>query len=310
MKILIIGGTGYVGTSLYLHLKSLGYSVDTLDIEWYGNLVNPKNIKKDFSDLSKDEVQSYDFVILLAGHSSVKMCENVPMSAFRNNVNNFVSLLEKISDNQTLIYASSSSVYGNYKNRLAKETDKDITPINSYDFSKYEIDFYAQYSEKKTIGLRFGSVSGASPNFRNDIMINSMVYNGLLNGKIYCFNPEVHRPILGLADLIRCVQAILSSKDPARSKIYNLTSFNSTSLEIAESVSNLLKCDLEVVNSLPENVTNVKLQTNAYDFCIDTSLFSQEFNFKFQETTESIVESIMKNFKNMNFLGRTDGKIY
>ena len=46
-RILIIGGCGYIGSQLFVYLKNKGYKVDTVDLEWYGNYVNPKNFKTD-----------------------------------------------------------------------------------------------------------------------------------------------------------------------------------------------------------------------------------------------------------------------
>ena len=44
-SVLLIGGCGYIGSRLYRHLKGKGFAVDTLDLEWRGNFVNPDNIK-------------------------------------------------------------------------------------------------------------------------------------------------------------------------------------------------------------------------------------------------------------------------
>ena len=141
------------------------------------------------------------------------MCENNMTSTMKNNVLNFVELLDKIDKNQTFIYASSSSVYGDTKENVVSETYVHFEPNNFYDLSKYEIDSYAALTDKKYFGLRFGTANGASPNFRNDIMINAMTFNGRKNDKVFCFNPEIHRPILGVKDLCRAIQIIIKKGD-------------------------------------------------------------------------------------------------
>jgi nucleoside-diphosphate-sugar epimerase len=308
-RVLIIGGCGYVGSELYNFLSS-EYCIDTVDLEWYGNFVNEDNIVQDYSSLTKSELEQYDHIILLAAHSSVKMCEDNMTSTLKNNVLNFVELLDKLSEKQTFIYASSSSVYGDTKERVVDETYVQFEPNNFYDLSKHEIDSYALLTDKKYFALRFGTVNGSSPNLRNDIMINAMTYNGKKNGKVFCFNPDIHRPILGIKDLCRAVKTIVDSGTSEDKGVYNLASFNSTAREISEKVAATMGIDLEIIDELPEVITNVKLQTKAYDFLIDSDKFKQAFNFEFVETVETIVSSIVENFDKINMGNRSDARLY
>ena len=89
-KILIIGGNGYIGSYLKYNLP---YLVSTIDIGWFNN---ETNVKIDYNSLDVSYLSDFDSIILLAGHSSVKMCEGDISSAFNNNVVNFIRLLEKI----------------------------------------------------------------------------------------------------------------------------------------------------------------------------------------------------------------------
>jgi len=308
-KVLIIGGCGYIGSALYNFLQA-DYVVDTVDLEWYGNFINKNNNMVDFNTLSKEEIQKYNAVILLAGHSSVKMCEDNMVSVLKNNVVNFVELINKINKKQIFIYASSSSVYGDTKQREVAEDFIQFTPNNCYDLSKYEIDAYAALMDKKYFALRLGTVNGPSPNLRSDIMINAMTFNALKNNKVFCFNPEIHRPILGINDLCRAMGALLKRGTYENRGVYNLASFNSTARSISQEVARCTEAELEIVESIPDVVTNVKLQTKAYDFLINTSKFEKEFGFKFKDTIENIVFTIMENFDTMNKGSRSDAKLY
>jgi nucleoside-diphosphate-sugar epimerase len=308
-KVLILGGCGYIGTHLGNFLQD-EFDVSSVDLEWYGNHGVDQNTLKDFNDLTTDEISAYDVVVLLAGHSSVKMCVDNMVPTAKNNVFNFVNLLDKIGDTQTFIYASSSSVYGDTKHNIVDESYIEFKPNNYYDLSKHEIDSYASLSSKKIFGLRFGTVNGASPNLRNDIMINAMTFNAIKNGKVFCFNPEVHRPILGIQDLCRAVKEIIVNGTQDNKGIYNLASFNSTAEKISKVVAECTGADLEIVDKLPETITNVKLQTKAYNFLIDSSKFEEVFNFEFNETVQSIVNSIVENFHSMNKGNRSDAKLY
>ena len=100
-KTLIIGSGVYIGSRLSKEIRA-----DGVDINWFKK--GSKDV--DFKDLTRDYYSQYDNIILLAGHSSVKMSEGGLNSCFNNNVRNFIDLREKL-DKQKLIYASSSSVY-------------------------------------------------------------------------------------------------------------------------------------------------------------------------------------------------------
>jgi nucleoside-diphosphate-sugar epimerase len=256
------------------------YQVETVDLEWFGNCVNPKNIKKDFRAL--DASMFGDVVILLAGHSSVAMCVENCESALRNNVNNFVSLAQKLTK-QKFIYASSSSVYSGTMNATEDE-NYFYQPGNCYDLSKYLIDLFVKSTKLDWYGLRFGTVNGNSENLRSDLMINKMVMSARENKKIHVISPELSRPILGMHDLCRAVKRIINSE--SKPGIYNICSFNSTVMEIAKGISEIMDVPVEVGHG-----------ESSYNFSISNEKFVKEFNFTFVDNLKSIADSLISDNK-------------
>ena len=67
MKILITGGCGYKGSILIPLLLSKGYEIINVDLQWFGNYLNPHpnlvNIKKDIRDI--DEIISSDIYTII-----------------------------------------------------------------------------------------------------------------------------------------------------------------------------------------------------------------------------------------------------
>ena len=270
-KILLIGGNGYIGSFLHLILKDR-FDVKVVDINWFNDNVNDF----DFKNLDSEYIKDFDSVVLLAGHSSVKMCDVDMMSSFNNNVDNFIKLVSKLNKNQKFIYASSSSVYGHTGNSIVDETYKVFEPNNYYDLSKQVIDMYATKNDINYYGLRFGTVNGWSPRLRTDIMINSMVNSAKSDGHIKLYIKDIMRPILGIKDLCRAIEVIIDCDDDKRG-IYNLASFNNTSESIANGVSSIMNMPIVEYNvSDLEKITNVKLQTTAYNFAIDSSKFEDD----------------------------------
>ena len=184
-KILIIGGCGYLGTSLYVYLKSIGYEVDTVDIELYGHPSNSKNIKKNYKLLTKSFLDKYGSIVLLAGHSTLGSCENDPADAFENNIKNFIDLLKKLK-NQKFIYASTYRVYGNSNKKVSENSNLAFSNYY-YDLMKIAIDNFAQISNKNYYSLRMATVNGFSPNLRTNQVINSLLLSAKKNNKIVAY---------------------------------------------------------------------------------------------------------------------------
>jgi nucleoside-diphosphate-sugar epimerase len=304
-KILLLGSTGYIGTRLYNELSQ--YDVTCVDLCWYDTPLHDC-IKKDYNDLDESFIQEHDVVILLAGHSSVKMSEGEFTNCFTNNVTNFINLLSKIK-HQKFIYASSSSVYGSVGGKTVSEKYYGFKPYNQYDISKHTIDLYAEKSEVEYYGLRFGTVCGYSPIMRNDIMINAMTSNALENGEIKLYIKDIMRPILGINDLCRSIVSIIDCEEDNRG-LYNLASFNKTAEQIAYEVSDVINIPVKEYDADPTQVSNTKAQTKCYNFSISTRKFERKFKFKFLETVESITKSIVENYSNIIQTNRSEKQNY
>jgi nucleoside-diphosphate-sugar epimerase len=231
------------------------------------------------------------------------MCEGNIQSAYKNNITNFVNLFSKLKPHQKIIYASSSSVYGDVGEKVVNETYNNFVAHNHYDITKHVIDLYSQKFDVKYYGLRFGTVNGYSPVVRKDIMINSMVYNAINDGEIKLYIKDIIRPILGINDLSKAIKCIIESDKDNRG-IYNLASFNETAENIAYGVSRVVNIPVNEYETDPTNISNIKLQTKNYNFSIDSSKFIKTFNFEFKETTESITESLVSQFKDIIFVSR------
>lgn len=287
MRILIIGGCGYIGSALFTFLKKRKYKVDTVDLEWFGNYVNPKNIKKDYSLLPKSFFKKYSVVILLAGHSNYYMCERDVLGSFKNNVVNFVELLQKLSS-QKFIYASTSTLYEYSKEKIATEDSNYFKPLSHYDLTKKIIDDYASLSGKNYYSLRLGTVSGFSPNLRVDLMINKMYQSAIKRKEIKIHNPKNKRSVLGIIDFCRAVETILKKKSIPG--IYNLGSFSYSIEHMAKYIAKKIPgVKIKIDSSIP-----------AYEsFSLNTNKFEKKFNFKFHDTIDSIVDSLKDNFSSV-----------
>lgn len=281
-KVLLLGGNGYIGSRFYVDHKSK-YNIDSIDLCLFG---------KDLSyslpfNYNTVDISDYDCIICLAGHSSVQMCEYSPERSWVNNVDYFKSLCERLTHDQTLIYASSASVYGNIDYVADEETPINFNTINHYDLQKTVIDLIANRFinvGKSIIGLRFGTVNGLSPNIRSDLMLNSMVKSALETKTINAKNLHIKRAILGVNDLSNALSHLLDNH--ISSGQYNLCSFNSTVGELATAVANITNSEL-IIN--PDDA-------KAYDFALNTDKFIRHTEFKFKDTVESLINQLYNGY--------------
>jgi len=279
MNVLVIGGTGYIGSAIYRHLTAAGITVDTVDQELRGNRINGRNVRCDFQHLTASYLADYPTIVLLAGHSNVRQAVTDPYGAFDNNLVSFKNLLSKLRD-QRLIYASSSSIYTGVGGQVVDESWKTFNFMNMYDFSKYACDAVSSLLYRNFFALRFGTVNGPSENLRLDLMINRMVWSGLTRGKVQMSNPLVRRPILGITDLCRTVQAIATGPDLPG--IYNVASFNTTVEQAAHAVAAAIGCPIE---HLPDTPT--------YDFTMQVKKLTDVFGVEPMQTLESLIQDLM-----------------
>ena len=284
-KVLILGGNGYIGSRLRQVLR-LKHFVKSNDIGWFD--YDETSDSRDYHKLTREELAEFEVVVVLAGHSSVPSCNGALPGPWLNNVTNFTNLLDKLTVNQLVIYASSASVYGNSApGEQHKETNKIFVPVNNYDVTKYALDQQATIANlvgKRVIGLRFGTVNGWAPNLRVDVMINSMYHSVQMGTGIQVMNKQISRAMLGIEDLCRAVNRCIEQPVPG---IYNLASFNATVGNIAEAVSAKLGVD----------IVDRGATANAYDFAIDTTLFEQTFDFTFTATPATIVDSLIESYE-------------
>jgi nucleoside-diphosphate-sugar epimerase len=279
MKILLIGSEGYIGNVLATELIKK-HELATCDLQKSANEKVLQHYLCDFSKLTSRELEQYEVVINLAGHSSVSQCQLDPEGAIENNILNMMTLLNALSEKQILIYASSGSVYDGYRDTYPTEEAHIKNSRNLYDFTKLAGDYLVSTVNVRTIGLRFGTLSGYSQNMRRELIINRMTQDALMNSEIYLANRNSSRSCLSLQDLCNAVMAMLLPE-----KLYNLKSheiFNlaSFSMKIEDIAINIARLSNSKILPLPDSPT--------YDFSMSTEKFQRHFEYTFMDNIETI----------------------
>jgi len=172
MKYAVTGGAGFIGSHLVKKLVERGNEVIVIDNLNTGKKQNIEKISKkiDFFEVDirdfnaiEDILKNVDGVFHEAALASVQDSFRIPDEFFDVNVNgteNIFKIAKKLGIK--VVYASSSSVYGNPVSIPIKEND-DKNPFNPYAKTKLEDDKLAEKYAKnglKVIGLRYFNVFG------------------------------------------------------------------------------------------------------------------------------------------------------
>jgi UDP-glucose 4-epimerase len=169
---LITGGAGFVGSHLAEELIKNGNSVTILDDLNTGKMINLEKIKKninfikgDIRDhvLLKDICRDKDGIFHLAARASVQESFIKPEEYIDINVNGTEKIFKQAKEyGIKVVYASSSSVYGN-PIKIPIREDSPQNPINPYAQTKVDGEKIAKkYSENglKVIGMRYFNIFG------------------------------------------------------------------------------------------------------------------------------------------------------
>lgn len=239
LNILLVGGCGYIGSYLYQRFLEEHCTLTVCDRLSRGNPLQCTVIQDDYANLTQDFLAQFDAVLWFAGHSSVGQSLADPQGAIENNCLNLFKFARLLSPKTKFIYASTGSLYSSKDIKLTCiASEKDLTQIpyqNSYDISKFTFDYLAENFLQNFYGLRMGTLSGCSPNLRQELVFNAMNISAKSTGIVHVKNPHAQRTILMLDDLWIFICHLLLG-DHA-SGFYNVGTHSCSVGELAEIVA-------------------------------------------------------------------------
>jgi UDP-glucose 4-epimerase len=152
MKTLVIGGAGFLGSHLIPFLLEAGHEVAVQDIVPAETATKLKEVMKDISygwksalDITADDLEGYDYVVLLAAQGDAPLAISSPKWTYSLNLDATMAVLEaarhsvnrRRGSSFKLLYMSSDSVYGRVNpERLPATENEPMHPANTYGASK------------------------------------------------------------------------------------------------------------------------------------------------------------------------------
>ena len=257
---LVTGAAGFIGFHISLELLRKGefiIAVDNIN-NYYDQKIKYDRLKilKQFSkfkffkiDLNNKKyfykkINKYKYkittIIHLAGQAGVRYSIINPGSYIENNIMTYVRLLEFFKNSpkiKLIIYASSSSIYGEVGSKVGLSSQPQTNPISVYSASKLSMELiskaYHSLYKKNFVGIRFFSVYG--PWGRPDMFYLKFL-NNVKNNKtmeIYNFGNH-HRSFTYIDDVVLNLMKIINKFKKHKKKIcdvFNIGNPNSIGLK-------------------------------------------------------------------------------
>lgn len=331
MKILVTGSAGFIGSNLVERLLATESGVEIVGLDsvndYYdvrlkeyrlnrlaeiaenttankyafvkGNLADKALISNLFAE------NDFEFVVNLAAQAGVRYSISNPDAYIESNIIGFYNILEACRHSydggkrgvQHLVYASSSSVYGNNKKVPYSTEDKVDNPISLYAATKKSNELLAHsYSKLYNIpstGLRFFTVYG--PAGRPDMAYFGFTDKLIKGEKIQIFNyGNCKRDFTYIDDIVEGVQRVIHKAPERRIGEDGLPEAPYAVYNIGNAAPENL---LDFVQILQEELIRAKVLPTDYDFeshkelvpmqagdvavtFADTSALERDFGFK------------------------------
>ena len=278
LSVLVTGGAGFIGSNLVKALVERGHTVKVLDDFSLGTMENLTPVKgkveiingdiRDFETVKKC-TKGMDIVFNEAAASSSPMFLKDIRNAVSVNVDGFINLLNACRDNNVkkLIYASTSSVYGNNKPPLKE--DMQLWPANFYSSTKLlnehlAILFSREYG-LETIGFRYMSVYGRNEKSKG-------IFANMASQFLWAMQKDEQPVVYGdgnqtreftyVMDIVNANILAMDSKKSLSGEIFNAGTGKATSLnELITTINKVLGKEIKprYVKNTVKNYINMQL---------------------------------------------------
>lgn len=269
IKVLVIGGAGYIGSHIVRELLAQNAKVTVYDNLSTGHKINlfaaADFVEGDILDAPKLEqtmARGFDAVIHLAAKKAVGESMLNPQKYASNNITGSINVFNAMVNNgvKNIVFSSTSASYGNPK-YLPLDENHPLNPLSFYGFSKIEIervmDWFSRLKDFHFIALRYfnavgyaadGSIRGKDVDPQNLLPIIMEVATGQRDmlhvfGNDYdtpdgtCIRDYIHVEDLARAHVL-AIRRLLQHPD---SHIINLGTEKGTSvLEIIQSAERVI----------------------------------------------------------------------
>jgi UDP-glucose 4-epimerase len=271
MKILVVGGAGYIGSVCAELLLDGAHEVAVFDnlTEGHRRAVDDRAafIEGDLSDREKIEAALSsthpEAVMHFAANALVGESMRDPSKYFRNNVASGLNLLDAMvaTGVQRLVFSSTCAIFG-LPERVPIDETSPPRPINPYGESKLAFEkilrWYDQIYGLRFVSLRYFNAAGASANFGEDHRVETHLIPSVLQvalgqkPHVEIYGTDYETPdgtcIRDYIHILDLAQAHILALNSPKSEFYNLgTGGGSSVREVIDAARKVTGAKIEIV---------------------------------------------------------------
>ena len=278
MRVLVTGGSGFIGGCLIPKLVGCGHEVYSLERYVTGRYVLGAKAMTVFGDLRDGfvirklvkDIQP-DAVIHLAAISPVAYSYDHPQEILEVNTLGTINLAEaclrELSNFKHFLYAGTSEEYGD-QDKFPTTEDSELRPNSPYSVSKVAADKYLQYMRVAynfpvTILRPFNTYGRRD----NTHFIVERTITQMLQGKtIKLGDPQPVRDFMYVDDHADAYLACLDNEE-ARGDVFNFCTGHGVSIkELVDQIAELVGFDKEIVwGTIPARPLDIKTLVGSYE---------------------------------------------
>jgi nucleoside-diphosphate-sugar epimerase len=238
MKVLVVGGAGYVGgavTDLLQQQRPAQHMTSVYDSLLYEeSYLKPVSFYRgDVRDHARllPHLQWADAVIWLAAVVGDAACALDPATAVEVNQESVRWLANNFQGR--IVFLSTCSIYG--ASEAVLDESSPTNPLSVYASTKLAAESFL--IDRNAIIFRLGTLFGLSDNYsrvRFDLVVNTLTQRAHQTGRITVFGGEQYRPLLHVRD---AAETVVRALNLSATGVYNLSCKNMAIVDLADKVA-------------------------------------------------------------------------
>ena len=305
MKYVVTGGAGFIGNNIVKLLIKKGHDVDIIDNLHTGKKENLNEIidKVNFYQIDirnkkdlEDSIKNCDGIFHEAALTAVPESFEKPKEYHDVNVIGTRNIFEIAQKGDIrVVYASSSSIYGDSKSIPIKE-NAEKKPINPYGQTKLDDEFLAEKFSKNNlsvIGLRYFNVYGIGQIGSYAGVITKFLEN-IKNQKSFIINGDGNQ-----------IRDFIHVKDIANANVIAMESeissgFFNIGTGIQTSINELAKLMIKLSNHKHETIHGPELEGDVKISQADINSTNKSFNLNHKINLQNGLRDLIKDYLSLN----------
>jgi len=250
-RILVTGGSGYIGSILVPELLRRGYQVVVMDsfVHRQNSLAHVCHDKalelvnadvRDIETLNRHAGEA-DIIIPLAAIVGAPACDRDPTAAKAVNRDAVTNMIKALSPDQFIAMPITNSGYGIGEPGAFCNEESPLRPISLYGRTKVDAEA-AVLDFGNAVSLRLATVFGMSPRMRLDLLVNDFVYRAVNDRALVLFEAHFKRNYLHVRDVAGAFLHVIDHQSEMRGRPFNvgLSEANLSKGELCERIQKQL----------------------------------------------------------------------